>query len=105
MDKFNNLTKEIGIYTEIDFPNKDDWNQSFWKKDYVIYLTAHGIPFAVNADNEQDAIDYVIDYCEENYPGLIMTREEEEEEFLDDYVCGGNHSRYLYTYNIHIKEL
>ena len=65
-----------------------------------------GIQFIVNADHEGDAFDYVIDYCEENLPGLIMTYEDEaKEEYLAEYICGGNHGRYLSTRNVFIKEM
>ena len=88
----------------IHYPNRDDWQEQFWKNNYQVFLTSQGIRFHVNADHEQDALDYVIDYCEEHLPGLIMSREEEiEEEYLDEYLCGGNHSRYLNTLNIHIE--
>jgi hypothetical protein len=88
------------------YPNKSDYDEHFWKHNYRILLTSQGIEFRVNADNDQDALDYVIDYCEENLPGLIMSREEEEEEeYLDDYICGGNHSVYLNTHNVHIEEV
>lgn len=91
---------------EAIYPNKADYDEKFWKHNYKILLTEQGIEFIVNADCEQDAIDYVIDECEENHPGLIMSREEEEEEdFLDDYISGGNHGRYLNTFYIHIEEI
>ena len=88
------------------YPNKDDFEEKFWKRNYRVLLTDQAIEFFVNADNEQEAIDYIIDFCEENLPGLLFDRdEEEEEEFLEEYICGGNHSRYLNTLNIHIKEI
>lgn len=89
------------------YPNLSDWQEHFWEHDYLIRLTEHGILFAVNADCEQDAIDYLIDYCEVDLPGLVMSREEEEEEeeFLEEYICGGNHGIYLNTYYINIEEV
>ena len=88
----------------IHYPNKDDWEQQFWKNNYQVFLTSQGIRFHVNADHEQDALDYVIDYCEKHLPGLLFSREEElEEEYLNEYFCGGNHGRYLNTLNIHIE--
>jgi hypothetical protein len=90
----------------IHYPNKNDYDEHFWKHNYMVLLTSQGIEFIVNADHEGDAIDYVIDYCEENLPGLIMSREEEEEEeYLEEYICGGNHGVYLNTYNIRIEEV
>lgn len=90
----------------IYYPNLSDWEEHFWEHDYLIRLTEQGIPFAVNADCEQDAIDYIIDYCEENLLGLVMSREEEEEEeFLEEYIFGGDHGIYLNTCYITIKEV
>lgn len=88
----------------IHYPNKEDWQEQFWKNNYQVWLTVQGIRFHVNADNEQDALDYVIDYCEENLPGLVMTREEElDQEFLEDYISGGNHGRYINTRHVSIR--
>jgi hypothetical protein len=85
--------------------------KSFWNKLYLIQLTRHGIPFVVNANNETDAIDYLIDYCEEHLPGLIMSEEEadrmyeEEPAYLDEFIQGGNHGRYLNTIHIRLDEI
>jgi|APSaa5957512622_1039677.scaffolds.fasta_scaffold127795_2 hypothetical protein len=88
------------------YPNKDDYDENFWGKNYRVLVSTQGIEFLVNANHEGDAIDEVIDYCEEYLPGLLWTREEEmEEEFIDEYICGGNHGRYFSTYNIHIEEV
>jgi len=85
------------------YVNVDDYKENFWKNDYMILLTAQGIQFIANADNEQDALDYVMDYCMEHCQGLVMTQEEQEnEEFIDDYMLAGNESRYFNTFNIRI---
>jgi len=56
-------------------------------KDYTFYLSAF---------DEQNAIDIMIDYCENNIPGLIMSRDEEvSEEYIDEFVYGGNYCRYM----------
>ena len=103
MDKHKRIA---AIETQVYFPNVDDWKEDFWKRDYLITLASQGVPFAVNADNEQAALDYVIDYCEDNLPGLLMSQEEiDEEEYLNDYICGGNHGRYLNTMDISIELL
>jgi hypothetical protein len=87
------------------YPNKYDYNNKFWKHNYLI--TIDGIEFTVNADNEQEAFDYLIDFSEEFLPGLIMSNEEEIEleHFLEDYVCGGNHGKYINSYNISINTI
>jgi len=83
----NKYKRVAGIEKQVFFPNRDDWAEDFWKRNYLVRLTTVGMPFAVNADNEQDALDYVIDYCEEHMPGLLMSHEEEEEEeHLDEFV-------------------
>jgi hypothetical protein len=88
------------------YPNENDWSENFWKNNYRILVSAQGIEFFVNADNEQEALDYIIDYCEDNLPGLLWDDEdldEMNEEEKDKYICGGNHGRYLSTHNIHIE--
>ena len=98
----------------IHYPNRDDLTKNFWKNNYKIYVTAQGIEFHVNADCEQDAIDYIIDYCadedEGNMPGLVADYRELlddgiTENEINDYICGGNKSLYLTTHNIHIEKL
>ena len=89
--------------------NRDDWNSSFGTHDYLVHVTAQGIRFAVNADHEGDAIDAIIDHCEDHAPGLLMDDDDIEEltadGFLDDYICGGNHGRYISTLNVSVIEL
>jgi hypothetical protein len=85
--------------------------KSYWNKLYLIQLTMQGIPYVVNANNETDAIDYLIDYLEEHSPGLIMSEEEEvrmyeeEPEYLDEFIQGGNHGKYINTTNIRLDEI
>jgi hypothetical protein len=93
------------------FVNKDDFHCKFWKKNYRVTITAQGIEFIVNADCEQDAIDYIIDYCYENnlndlvasYNDLLEDGYNETE--IDEFVCGGNWGLYLTTYNVSIEEI
>lgn len=93
-------------YADPIYPNIDDYKVDFWNNRYKITVSAQGFEFFVNADCLSDAIDIVIDYCEEKLPGLLFSAEEEEEqEFLDEYFCGGNHCRYFNTYNIRIEKL
>lgn len=79
------------------YPNRDDWEENFWRNKYLISIGAIGTQrYAVNADNEQDALDYAIDYIVEHFPGCVMSQEEiEEEEYLEEYISGGNEGRYL----------
>jgi hypothetical protein len=73
----------------------------FWKHTYVIGVEYSS--FLVNADNEQEAFDALIDYCKDNAPGLIMTGEGEE--YLDDYIQGGNEGLYLSSYNVSVQAI
>jgi hypothetical protein len=104
---WTNLNKRRHIMTTWPVhPNKGDFDENFWGHNWRVLVSSQGCEFIVNAEHEQAAIDYVIDWCEDNAPGLLMDREEEaEEEFLDDYICGGNHGRYLSTFNVNIEEI
>ena len=93
-------------YTDPIYPNKDDYRDDFWNNNYKITVSAQGFKFFVNADCSRDAIDYVIDYCEKHYSGLLMTKNQElEQEYLEDYIQGGNHGRFFSTYNVRIEKL
>ncbi len=88
----------------MEFVNKEDYNESFWDNDYTITLTRQGFEFVVNADNEQEAMDYLIDYIEdrpERWSGLLFAVDEGID-FPDDYISGGNHGRTLNTTNVRI---
>ena len=91
----------------VHFVNPSDYDEGFWGHNYLVRLTAQGIAYAVNASCEQDAIDFVIDYCEEHHPGLLLdddaVAELDKEGFLDEYISGGNHGRHLSTHTVSIK--
>jgi hypothetical protein len=74
-----------------------------------VSVTEQGIEFMVNADHEQDAIDYVIDYCRDNLPGLLLTDEEvveaEKDGTIENYISGGNEGSYLNTDIIRIEKM
>ena len=97
--------------TMIHYPNKYDLETKFWNKNYRISITAQGIDFIVNADSESDAIDFIIDYCQENeLSGLVSTYEELKADDcsdteINDYVYGGNEGLYLTTNNIQIIDI
>ena len=110
----DNRTIEATIVNFDDMYNVDVDSlefKSFWSKLYLIQLTSQGLPYIVNANHETDAIDYLIDYLEEHSPGLLMPREEEsrmyeeEPEYLDEFIQGGNYGRYLNTVNIRFDEI
>ena len=95
---------------KVDYPNPDDYDNHFWRQNYFIRITEQGMPFIVNADYEQCAIDEIIDYCEEVYPGLVNTYQELIEEGytdteIEEFISGGNHEVYLNTYHITIEEV
>ena len=76
----------------LEIVNREDRDGHFWAHDYRVTLGAFGNAYGVNADNEQDALDYVMDYCEEHAPGFVMSREDEEEcEWPEEYIRAGNH--------------
>ena len=87
----------------VDCPiiNPDDrgYAEECWK----VRLTPHDIQFYVWADNEQDAVDELIDWIDEDggHEGLICRDPEEEEmdeEWLKDHgIQGGNYSYWLVT--------
>ena len=94
----------------IIYPNVDEYKESFWKHDYKITYTVHGIIFIVNANCAQEAIDCMIDYIEDKGPeGYLLSDDEiielENDGYLDDYISGGNHGRYLSSYHIIIEKL
>jgi len=69
----------------------------FWKKTYLLHLSLGG-NFVINADSKQDAIDYFIDWAEDNAPGYLFSPEEEaelEDDEREDYIIGGNAGRML----------
>ena len=104
----NNL--ECSFYRrEINFVNPDDINDNFWGKTYLICITRFGMPYVINSDNEQDAIDEMIDYIEANkWEGLLLDQNDDDDnEMIEsgNYICGGNHGRYLSTYNVRIESL
>lgn len=95
----------------IHYPNKDDFDEKFYPNNYKVFVTAQGIEFHVNAHDEGEAIDAVIDYCEEKeMKGLVSSYLElKDDDYTDteieDFTCGGNHGLYLTTHNIHIEKL
>ena len=89
----------------MNYLNKDDYDEQFWCNNYKITVSSQGIIYIVNADCAQDAIDIVIDHCEKEAPGLLWSRDEENEWEMDDYICGGNHCRYLSTHNVRIEQI
>jgi hypothetical protein len=86
----------------IEFANPNDWTAHFWKHDYIVTLD-FGVKVAVNADNEQDALDYVIDFFEvRGYNGFVAELGEIEDD--REYYVGGNHSLALTSDYIDVKE-
>jgi len=106
--------KEQGLRTKkrvadnsVFYPNPEDWDQKFYSHDYLVGLTAQNIQFKVNAVCEGEALDWVIDYCEEHkWWGLVNdgTNDYTPEE-LEEYYQGGNHGLYLTTHHVHVTQL
>jgi hypothetical protein len=82
----------------------------FWNHSYSVTLSEFSDPLIINADNDQDALDYAIDYAEEkNWMGLFLDdsdiAELENDGFLDEHISGGNHGLYLSSLNVDITML
>jgi hypothetical protein len=82
--------------------------EKFWKHSYRVYLhDTEGL--LINADNEQDALDYAVDYAEEQgWVGLFLDETELEEAIADneDIIFAGNHGLALSSSDyIHIKQI
>lgn len=79
----------------ITYPNKADYLENFYGKYWEIQLGSFVTwTFHINASNEQDAIDFMIDYIEENDPDLLFPVAEEIEN-EEEHISGGNHGRVL----------
>jgi hypothetical protein len=69
----------------------------FWEHTYLIQLSMSN--YIVNAKNDSEALDLLIDFLVEYAPGYILTPEEEEEAqedgSIEDYVQGGNAGDYI----------
>lgn len=90
-DKRGNEMK-ADVVNPDDLFGTEDSRGPFWKKTYLLQLSLGGV-YVINADHEQDAIDYFIDWAEDNAPGYLFSREEEEElddDEKEDYIIGGN---------------
>ena len=68
--------------------------------------------FIVCADSTQDALDKVIDYCEDkSFTGYYITQSETEEEGLTQeeidslFIVAGNHCLYVNVEHLHINKL
>ena len=78
--------------------------EKFWKHSYLVCLHEFDSGVVVNADNEQDALDYAIDWAEDhNWMGYFI--EEPTEEDYKTQITGGNHGLVLSSDNVTIKQL
>lgn len=53
--------------------------------------------YIIHADSTQDAVDALIDAWEKTEsenPGYFLSAEDQEDEYLEEYIRGGNHGRY-----------
>ena len=89
--KYNGKATDINSY---DLFSDDMGGEPFWKRIYLI-LVPQGGAYVINADNDQDALDELIDWAEDNAPGLLIDQEEEGEYEDDEYYRGGNHGRMM----------
>lgn len=77
----------------------------FWNHSYRVHLSEYSNGgLLVNANNEQDALDYAIDYAEEqNWMGLFIENPTDEE--MESHITGGNHGLTLSSENITIEKV
>ena len=77
----------------------DNEEEKFWKHSYQVYLHEFDMMgYYVNADNEQDALDFAIDLAEEeSLVGLFIENPTEED--CENHVGGGNHGLVLSSDN------
>jgi hypothetical protein len=71
-----------------------------WTNWYYIVLHGIGGEYLVSADNESEAVDELIDWCEKSAPGLVdsiqdLVKEGLTEAEIDERPSGGNHGLYL----------
>jgi hypothetical protein len=108
------LDKNIEIcepcFNELQKSNYINSDEKFWNHSYRIHLHELDSPgILVNANCEQDALDYVIDWHEEKgNMGLFFTNEELDamtEEERGEYITGGNHCLTCNSYNVRIIEI
>lgn len=106
------LDKNIKVcedcFNKLQENNYINESEKFWKHSYRVHLhELDPVGLLVNADNDQDALDYAIDFAEEKgWNGLFFTPEEwENEKFKEDYISGGNHGRVLNSMNIRIVKI
>ena len=82
--------------------NPNDIKTNFWGQDYKIFLTAQGLSYLVNAENEMTALDEVMDFnIEQGFNGLYAEGPGE----FDEYISAGNNGLYFTTDNILIEEV
>ncbi len=79
----------------ITYPNKHDYLENFYGKYWEIELGSFATwKFHINASYEQEAVDFMIDYIEENDPDLLFPSAEKIEN-EEEHISGGNHNRVL----------
>ena len=90
-----------------DYP--DGWEYvnepvKFWDHSYEVTLSEFSDEIYVNADNEQEALDFAIDYAEEQgWMGLFI--DEPTEEDYETQISGGNHGLVLSSDNVFITQI
>ena len=76
----------------------------FWKHSYNVLLSEFSDEIYVNADCDQDALDYAIDYAEEQgWMGLFIDNPTDED--YETQMSGGNHSLVLSSDNVFITQI
>ena len=84
--------------------------EKFWKHSYRVHLHEFDTEgLLVNADCEQDALDYAVDHAERmGWEGCFCSEEELEEMTeaeRDDTITVGNHGKTLSSHSVAIEQL
>ena len=91
---------------DVIYINIEEFVSDWYSHNYRINI-GQATPFVVNASNEQDAMDELIDYLERHMQSMLFTpeevREKEREGNLEDYYTGGNHGRIINEYSSDIR--
>ena len=84
--------KHFGQFPEVEVVNGDE---NIWENTYLICVDYFNV-FLVIADHEQDALDILVDYMEEQgYSGYFLDEHDIQDLDPEDIIRAGNHCRPL----------
>jgi len=81
-------------------------DKEIWGRQFNVVLTPITETLHVYADSVQDALDYAVDYAEEQgWEGIFLSEEEQSDWCPDDIAFAGNHGRALLSHLISIMDV